>query len=440
MPACDSCGSVLGAVQLTECKHILCRPCHLSSHICLVATCRSLCQLAEPLELEETAGLVLCRRCDTYLQPFETGVSLPCPHSVWLCTNPLPTDLAGSPMLFPGAKVTHKCATFRTPRPINGSDTHCDVASDTRLLWNPDISLEIVSERRIRVVHCMRNLRVRFNHGLHTIFRGSFNVDFFVSEQLTALTIFAPQTAIFKPGPCRLLLEAGAAPEILTTDSFQYFTPPMLNPVLGGCEDRGLLLGANAATSGMQLRDLLVAQNAVQCTRCRRVWPINTEFDDMRGMIDSCGVPGLLCGHLQAVMLAALAIPDYTIPEATNAESTLSLCHVWPDLREANKIVARWRALPVGGLAALELPGVVLAVGHAGLLDAFSADTYDYPLLDIDSLQCLLINMRIADDWQRIPHDRIVHYRHLPTGHDLYATTTNNLIFFHRTPDQLLKL
>lgn len=444
---CSACACSLGVVRLLECEHILCRPCWLSSCTCLCANCWS---VSTQFELLDSSGdpqhAVDCVECSSRLPIAETGVSMPCPHSVWLCTRELPGNLAGTPLVYPvrsnqaekrrqsDEQSSPDIQPFRTPALLNGLDTHCDVRPQTRVLWNPYLSIEITGSCSVRIVHCTRNLRVRMNGLLFMLMRGTFCADYQLADPLRSLAVLAQPPSTFKSGPCRLLAEAEQAPELLFTESFQFFTHPSLNPVLRAESARGMLMGVEPAVSGTVLRDLMVGQGVLQCARCRRAWHITDKFDPLVQMfIDTCGTPGLVGGHLHAVIERAASMVDDVLPQPGNERcSRLRLEDMWTDVSESHRLMRRWRQLPLAGEAALDaFPVLIFVIGCIGFLTD-SETNEQWPLARPSELQQLLIELRVLSRWQCIPHATLVCYRHLSTGQYLLARNHCALPFFVR--------
>jgi len=437
---CSVCASVLPVVQIRACGHLACGPCWRSSCFCLCAECMAPSAEYDPFsrpppkeEKEKDEKDATCLECGETLVLSESGVSLPCPHSVWLCTADIPPDLAGPVTVGPFQRPSFseggegKVQSFRTPRQTGGSDCHFAVNADTTLLWNPDLSIRLVDDRRVEIVHCMRNLSVRMDHTDLTVLRGTFHETLLVSARPQFISIMAPRAVANKPGPCRLLGLRPFDPQWLLTEPFQYFTHPMLNPALSTSADRGILVGTQpGAVSGMCLRDVLVARGALQCARCRHIWSVRSKFDhdSIDSFIHNCGVFGLLAGHMQPVVERALAISEFQLP------APVELVEPSFDLREATSFVERWRRLPHGGPDALEIPGVCLVVADLGCLDVNV--TSSLPPVSRLELQAMLVHLRCIDEWQPLPHPTLLCYRHIQTRVLMYMRTNHYSFFFKR--------
>jgi hypothetical protein len=431
---CSVCASVLPVVRIRGCGHLACGPCWQSSCFCLCAECMSPSVDCDPLEPRSADAPAVCLQCDEALMLSESGISMPCPHSVWLCTADVPPDLAGLATVGPLRRPADRAPQtgmqrFRTPRQTGGTDCHFAVLPDTDLLWNPDLSIRLLDDRRIVVVHCMRNLRVRLGSAELTLLRGTFDETVLVASRPQFVSIMAPQRVVNKVGPCRLLGLRPFDQNWLLSEPFQYFTHPMLNPALSGSTDRGILVGTQPAVAGMTLRDVLVARGALQCARCRHIWTVRSRFDheNIEGFIHNCGVFGLLAGHMQPVVETALAIPEYAPPEPADLAAWAPVF----DLREALTFAERWRRLPYGGPGALEIPGICLVAGDIGLLDVEVAS--ELPVASRAELQALLVHLRNRDEWQQLPDPTLMCFRHLETNIMLYSRTCNNSLFFKRS-------
>ena len=355
-----------------------------------------------------------------------------CPHSIWLCTNELPPDLMGrvtvGPFQRPSSAGPPGCQRFRTPRLTNGLDCHFAVDQSVSVLWNADLSFRLIDEHQLEITHCMRNLIVVVDGVKRYIPRGTVREIISVSGRPQSMSVLAPTKVANKPGPCRLLGLQPFDQLWLMTEPFQFFTHPQLNPALSGDAGRGILVGTRPAVAGHCLRDLLVARNVLQCTRCRHVWCVRSKYDteSIDGFVQNCGVFGLQAGHLQPVIDLALAIGEFsqpaTQPEAQNVVNT--------GMPEARALVERWRRLPFGGPEALELPGVCVVVGDLGLLDhGVESDLLVVSRLE---LQSVMVHLRCLDEWQPLPHADLVCFRHLKTGVLLLTRTNQNLLFFER--------
>lgn len=378
------------------------------------------------------AASAVCLECSETLVLSESGVSLPCPHSVWLCTADIPPELDGLVTIGPFQRPRSERALqtgvqrFRTPRQTGGLDCHFAVQSDTTLLWNPDLSIRLVDDHRIEIVHCMRNLCVRIDHADMTLLRGTFGETVMVSAKPQFVSVMAPRKVANKTGPCRLLGLRPFDQQWLLTEPFQYFTHPILNPALAGNADSGILVGTQPAVAGMALRDVLVARGALQCARCRHVWAIRSKFDheNVEGFIYNCGVFGLLAGHMQPVIEKALAITEFALQAPVEPAPPVY------DLREAALVAERWRRLPHGGPEALDIPGVCLVFGDIGCLDVDV--TSSLPMVSRLELQALLVHLRCLDEWQHLPHPTLICYRHITTRGLMYMRTNYYSFFFKR--------
>lgn len=440
--SCSVCAGRLGRVRLDECGHTMCASCYMSSPLCLVANCFAQSTSVTFISQSELPEMAQCVECGEHLLLNEPGISLPCPHSVWVCTLPLPANLPGIPVMYPthssiGEKrrASSDCdaadiQTFRTPALVGGTDTYCNVAANTRLLWNPHLSLEIVDDTRVRVLHCSRNLVVRMNDRDIHLMRGIFRAVFGLTDRLRSLILRAPQPSTYKPGPCRLLADAEQVPELLFNTAFQFFTSPTLNPVLRNETSRGMLMGVEPAVSGNALLNLMVGKGLIQCARCRRAWPVHDKFDPLlQTLVETCGGTGLVAGHLHAVVDRAKEISDH-VPAVPLPDrcSELRLQDMWPEACEARRFLERWRQLPCSSEAAMEIPDMCLTVGSFGLL----AEGVVSSLPPAQNLQTVLLELRILERWQPVPHATFVCYRHRHTGITLYARSTNTMLFFQR--------
>lgn len=377
-----------------------------------------------------------CVACESVLLLSESSISMPCPHSIWLCTVDLPADLVGrvtvGPFRRPSSSadhLTHRCVQrFRTPRLTDGLDCHFQVDARTEVLWNADLSFRLVDEHQLEITHCMRNLCVMVDGVRLYILRGTIAEIVPVAGRPRFISVLAPDRVVNKPGPCRLLGLQPFDQSWLMSEPFQFFTHPKLNPALSADAGRGILVGTRPAVAGHCLRDVLVARNVLQCTRCRHVWPLRGKHDTdgIEAFIQNCGVFGLVNGHLQPVVELALAICEFRQPDAQpGAHNDVDL-----SMREAHALVKRWRRLPFGGAGALELPGVCVVVGDLGLLD--HGVVSDLPLVSRYELQSVLVHLRCLDEWQPLPHAELLCFRHLRTQTMLYTRTNQNLLFFAR--------
>jgi hypothetical protein len=384
-------------------------------------------------------GVVRCLDCGESLLLTESGMSMSCPHSVWLCTTDIPPALSGRVTVGPFARPPAAAAgaaggaasgtqCFRTPRLTSALDCHIEVKPDTVLLWNADLSLRLDGNCRVVVEHCMRNLQVRIDGVAVRLLRGTFGEAIAVAARPRFISVLAPGRVANKPGPCRLLGLRPFDADWLLSEPFQFFTHPMLNPAFSTDESRGILVGTRPAVAGFRLKDIVVARRALQCTRCRHVWPVRSKHDhaNMEGFIHNCGVFGLFVGHLQPVVDTALSIEEYCMPPPAPPPAAQPAAAA--AVAEAHQLIERWRRLPLAaGPEALELPGVCLVVGDLGLLDVDCAS--DLPLASRAELQSALVQLRCLDQWQKLPAAHMC-YRHLDTGVSLCTRTCYSLLFF----------
>lgn len=428
------CGSMMANIKVETCGHIICRPCMLSSCICMKADCFAPVFPFEELPVESGSDTIFCTGCKTFMSLADKDCTLPCPHSVSLCTSQFPEDASlYHSHIVPKKPTGDGTQYIHVPKALNGRQTFCSVAINTSLLWNADLSVQLLADNVIRINHCSRNLRVRLNTNPPIVlYRGQLFHSYRLTEKLHSLTIFPPDQTIFKPGPCKFLRHAAVSPEQLTTEAFQYFTLPVLNPVLCNDTSRGILTGARDCIAGVALDDIKIASSALQCVRCRRVWPLLDESSGMQAFVDSCAKPGLLYGHLQPVVQASLSILPYAIPQ--HCEMPVPFINSIDAMAEAYKFVWRWRLLPFYGEEALALPDIVLVIGDAGLIDpsSYRHESEEYPPIDRARMQEILLSTRSVSDWQHVPHNKLVHFVHIETRQEMFATTLNHMLFFNR--------
>ena len=425
---------MMATILVESCRHRICRPCMLSSCICMKADCFAPVFPYEEIAIEASPDNVFCNGCNTHMSLGDKDCTLPCPHSVWLCAPPFPAHSSYYHTHRPEKRPLEAgTQLFSVPKAIHGTQTFCNVLPDTCFLWNPDISIQVMSNFSVRINHCSRNLQIRLNtEPPIVIYRGQSFHSYTLTEKLHSLTVFAPHLTYFKPGPCKFLRYASENPLLLITEAFQYFTLPALNPMLCTDKNRGILTGARPGIADVYLDDIMVAAGALQCVRCRRIWSLTNESTGMSSLVTSCTKPGMIYGHLQPVVKGALEIMPCVIPLPQQDKVMLPLSSSTEAMSEAKLFYTRWRQLPLSGERALDLPGVVLVIGDIGFIDSALHDCHRYPIIDRSQFQEILLSTRAASAWHRVPHDRLVHFVHNDTGMEIFATTMNQIMFFSR--------